>query len=71
MGDGTFKIMYSQSVAKNHVIDPNSPDYWSDCEYDVTPQVIDYNPWDLPFAGEDCFDTLLSKIDKYHKKLVK
>ena len=37
MGDGTFEIMYSQHVAKNHVVDPNIPDYWSDCEYDVTP----------------------------------
>jgi hypothetical protein len=61
MGDGTFEILYSQHVAKNHVVDPNSPDYWSDCEYDVTPQVIEYDPWDLPFAQEDCIDTLLSK----------
>jgi hypothetical protein len=71
MGDGTFEILYSQHVAKNHVIDPNSPDYWSDCEYDVTPQVIEYDPWDLPFAQEDCIDTLFPKTDKYKEKLVK
>jgi len=37
MGYGTFDILYNQHVAKNHVVDPNSPDYWSVCEYDVEP----------------------------------
>jgi hypothetical protein len=27
MGEWTFDILYSQAVAKNHVTDPNSPDY--------------------------------------------
>jgi hypothetical protein len=58
-------------VAKNHVIDPNNHDYWSDCEYDVTPQVMDYDPLELPFVGEDCIDTLLPKTNEYKEKLVK
>jgi hypothetical protein len=37
----------------------------------VTPQVIKYDPWDLPFAQEDCIDRLLPKTDKYKEKLAK
>jgi hypothetical protein len=44
MGDGMFEILYSQHVTKNHVFDPNNTDYWSDCEYYVAPQVIEYDP---------------------------
>jgi len=71
MGDGTFDILYSQSIAKNHVTEPNIPNYWSDCEFDVTPQTMDYDPWELPFAEEDCINTLLSKTDKYKERLAK
>jgi hypothetical protein len=71
MGDETFEILYSQHIAKNHVVVPKSPDYWSDCEYDVSPQVIEYDPWDLPFSQEDCIDTLLLKTDNYKDKLLK
>jgi hypothetical protein len=35
--DGTFEILYSQHVVKNHVVDPNSLNYWSNCEYDMAP----------------------------------
>jgi hypothetical protein len=63
------KISYSQPVAKNHVVDLNSPDYWSDFEYDVTPHAIEYDPLDLPFAQENCIDTLLLNIDKYKKNI--
>jgi len=71
MGDGTFKIMYNQPVVENHVVYPNSPDYWSDCEYDMTPHVIEYDPWDLPFSKEYCIETLLLNTDTYKDKLVK
>jgi hypothetical protein len=37
MGDGTFEILYSRQVVKKHVMDPNHPDYHSDCEFDVPP----------------------------------
>jgi hypothetical protein len=67
--DGTFEILYSRYVAKNHVDDPNSPEYWSDCEYDVTHHIIEYEPWDLLFAQEHCIDTLLPKTNKYKYNL--
>jgi hypothetical protein len=37
MVDETFEILYSQNVVKNHGVDPNGPNYCSDCEYDVAP----------------------------------
>ena len=70
MGDGTFEILYNHHVAKNHVVDPNNLEYWSDCEYDVDPHVIGYDPWDFPFTQEYCIDTLLPKTRKYKEKLV-
>ena len=66
MGDGTFETLYSQRVAKNHVADPNGRYY-----YDVGPHIIEYDLSNLPFAQEDCIDTLLSKTDKYKDKLAK
>jgi hypothetical protein len=33
-------------------------------------QVIDKDPWEFPFAQEDCIDTLLSKTDKYKENLI-
>jgi hypothetical protein len=71
MGDGTFEILYSQPVAKNHVINLNSPDYWSDFEYYVTPRVMDYDPSELPFVGEYCIDTLLPNTNEYKEKVTK
>jgi hypothetical protein len=69
MGDGTFEILYSRQVVKKHVMDPNHPDYHSDCEFDVPRQIIEYDPWDFPFAQEYCIDTLLLRTDKYKEKL--
>jgi hypothetical protein len=66
MGDETFEILYSQHVVKNHVVDPNFPNYY---EYDVAPHIIEYDPQDFPFAQEDFIDTLLSKTNKYKEKL--
>jgi hypothetical protein len=48
MGDGTFEILYSQHVAKNHVVDPNGPNYYDG--YDVGPHIVEYDPSDFPFA---------------------
>jgi hypothetical protein len=50
MGDGTFEILYSRERAEKHVMDPNSPDYTSECDFDVPHQIIEYDPWDLPFV---------------------
>jgi hypothetical protein len=51
--------------------EPNNPDYSSDYEYDVTSQTMDYDPSELPFAGEDYVDTLFPKTDEYEEKLTK
>jgi hypothetical protein len=37
----------------------------------VTPQVTEYDSWDLLFSQEDCIDALLMKKNKYKEKLVK
>jgi hypothetical protein len=71
MGDGTFEILYSRERDEKHVMDPNSPDYTSECDFDVPHQIIEYDPWDLPFAQEDCIDTLLPRTNEYKEKLVK
>jgi hypothetical protein len=71
MGDGTFEILYNRQVVKKHVMDPNHPNYHSDCEYDVPPYIIEYDPLDFPFAREDCIDTLLPINDKYKEDLAK
>jgi hypothetical protein len=31
-------------------MDPNGPDYTSECDFDVPHHIIEYDPWDLPFA---------------------
>jgi hypothetical protein len=44
MGDGTFEILYSREWADKHVMDPNGPDYTSECEFDEVPDTIEYDP---------------------------
>ena len=46
-----------------------SPDYHSECEFDVPLHIIEYDPQEMPFLQEDCIDTLFPKIDKYKEKL--
>ena len=71
MGDGTFEIPYSRERIEKHVMDPNSPDYTSDFDFDVCLQIIEYDPWDFPFAQEDSIDTLLPRMNEYKDKLAK
>ena len=52
-------------------MDPNHPDYHSDCEYDVPPHIIEYDPQDFPFVQEDCIDIVLPKTDQYKENLGK
>jgi aromatic ring-cleaving dioxygenase len=52
-------------------MDLNHPDCHSDCELDVPRQIIEYDPQDLPFALENCIDTILPRVDKYKEKLAK
>jgi hypothetical protein len=44
MGDGTFEILYSRERDEKHVMDPNGPDYTSECEFDEVPETIEYDP---------------------------
>jgi hypothetical protein len=71
MGDGTFEILCSQESAKRHVMDPNNPDYTSECDFDVPRQITEYDPWNLPFSQEECIDTLLPRTNEYKEKLAK
>jgi hypothetical protein len=52
-------------------MDPKSPNYTSECDFDVPHQIIEYDPWDLPFSQEDCIDTLLPRMNDYKEKLAK
>jgi len=70
MGDGTFEILYSWQVVKKHVMDPNHPDYHSDCEFDVPQQVIEYYPWEFPFEQEYCIDRLIPRTNEYKENLL-
>jgi hypothetical protein len=49
MGDGTFQILYNREKDDRHVMDPDGPDYAIICNYDVLPQAIEYDPYELPF----------------------
>jgi hypothetical protein len=57
MGDGTFQILYNREKVDRHVMDPDGPDYANECDYDVLPQTIEYDPSELPFMQEDSIDT--------------
>jgi hypothetical protein len=52
-------------------MDPNSPDYTSEDEFDEVPDTIEYDPRDLPFMQEDCIDMLLPRTDEYKENLAK
>jgi hypothetical protein len=69
MGDGTFQILYNWEKDDRHVMDPDGPDYVSECDYDVPTQSIEYDPSELPFMQEDSIDVLLPWIDEYKEKL--
>ena len=71
MGDGTFEILYSRQRYEKYMMNPNSLDYTSESEFDVHFQIIEYDPWDLPFAHEYCIYTLLPRMNEYKEKLVK
>ena len=52
-------------------MDLDGPDYASECDYDVLPQTIEYDPSELPFMQEDSIDMLFPWIDQYKDKLEK
>jgi hypothetical protein len=71
MGDGTFQILYNREKSDRHMMDPDGPDYSSECDYDVLPQTIDYDPYEIPFMKEESIDTLLPWKNQYKVKIVK
>jgi hypothetical protein len=40
-------------------MDLDGPDYASECDYDVLPHTIEYDPYEIPFMYEYSIDTLL------------
>jgi hypothetical protein len=71
MGDGTFQILYNREKVDRHVMNPDGPDYANECDYDVLPQTIEYDPSGLPFIREDSIDMLLPWTYQYKEKLAK
>jgi hypothetical protein len=53
------------------MMDPDCPDYSSECDYDVLPKTIEYDPSQLPFMHEDSIDMLLPWTDQYKVKHAK
>jgi hypothetical protein len=49
-------ILHSQEKNDKHVMDPSGPNYVSEHNYDVPPQIIEYDPYELPFMQEDSID---------------
>jgi hypothetical protein len=64
MGDGTYEILYNMETKYTHVMDLRGPNYVSEHYYDMTPQVIEYDPSDLPFMQEDSIEMFLPWKDK-------
>jgi hypothetical protein len=52
-------------------MDPDGPNYANECDYDVLPLTIEYDPFELPFMQEDSIDTLLPWTDQYKYELLK
>jgi hypothetical protein len=46
-------------------------DYVNECDYDVLPWTIEYDPSELPFMKEDSINTLIPWTDQYKEKLLK
>jgi len=65
MGYGTFEVLYSREQANKHVVDPSSPDYTCEDEFDEVPYTIEYDPYDLHFMQEDCIYMLLPRTNEY------
>jgi hypothetical protein len=53
MGDGTYEILHCWEKNDKHVMDSSGPTYVNKHDYDVPPQIIEYDPYELPFIQED------------------
>ena len=52
-------------------MDPNGNNYVSECDYDVPPKIIEYDPYEIPFMHEDSIYMLLPRTDELKEKLAK
>jgi hypothetical protein len=52
-------------------MDLDGPDYARECDYDVLPQTIEYDPSKIPFMKEESIDTILPWTNQYKRKLAK
>jgi hypothetical protein len=52
-------------------MDPSCPNYVNEHNYDVPPQVIEYDPSELPFIQEDSIQMFLPSTYIYKEKLAK
>jgi hypothetical protein len=73
MGDGMYEILHKREKKHTLVMDLRGPNYVSEHYYDMPPQVIEYDPSELPFMKEDSIEMFLPWIDKtkntkYHGK---
>jgi hypothetical protein len=59
MGDGTYEILHNREKKDTHVMDLRGPNYVSEHYYDMPPQVIEYDPSELPFMQEDSIEMFL------------
>jgi hypothetical protein len=71
MGDGMYEILHNNEKKDTHVMDLRGPNYVSEHYYDMSPQVIEYDPSKLPFMHEDSIEMFLpwtnkNKTAKYH-----
>jgi hypothetical protein len=49
MGNGMYEILHNKEKKDTYVMDLRHPNYVSEHYYDMPPQVIEYDPSELPF----------------------
>jgi hypothetical protein len=73
MGDGTYEILHNMEKKDTHVMNLRGPNYVSEHYHDIPPQIIEYDPSELPFMKEDAVEMFLpwtnkKKTAQYHRK---
>jgi len=73
MGDDTYESLHKRENKYTHVMDLRGPNYVNEYYHDMPPQVIEYDPSNLPFMQKDSIEMFLpwtdkNKTAKYHGK---
>jgi hypothetical protein len=50
MADGTYGILHNRENIDTHVMNLRGPNYVSEHYHDMPPQIIEYDPFELPFT---------------------